>query len=856
MKSISIRHLLLSGTMILAACSEDITTSNNIFPSGNGEEDLVSVEFRLSEKINFTRAVSSIVTFDAGEKIRVCVSDNGGGSFDNYDFTTTGSGQTNVGLSAPDTPPYFPPGTSTTVQAYAYYPSPTSAVSAYSTESSSTIFTVAADQTSPANYKFSDLMYCANQTITKPNSGTLSMAHMMAQLHLNVNAVGLTVHRVVVNACNSVTFAPNTNTVTTTRDTKADIIASSGSGDAYVCIPQQQIAGVTIKIWTDAEGTESKIATFTFTSTDNFEAGSSYPINLTINAGQLGATTTITDWNGQESITFAPSGDLNVTIDPEGNFDFTYNGNEKRPSVRVMKDETELTLDTDYELRYFNNINAGSSATILVIGKGEVYNSSIAVVTFSIHPKTLTAEMVADIAAPTYTGTQQTPNVTVTDGSVLTLNTDYTLSYGENINVTTGGSITVTGMNNYTGEVERAFTILPKDISSDVTFTLMQSSYTYTGDAITAYVSLVEYNGHALSENTDYTVDSASTLSATDTGDYSIGLNGMGNYTGIKLLAWSISKANSDVTVTSPASGPLTLTNNQQMGNIRVSYNGDGTISATCYSNYVTLGNIDQSTGTIPVTARGNGTAIVTISVAETATHHASSTTVTVTVNSFPLPYQAIDLGLSVLWANINIGAVDETDFGTYFAWGETEGYTVVGGTTTAAEGNNKSFPFSWSNYNYCSGNYNVDANNKLTKYVPLDRAYYWGADGSPDGKLRLDDEDDAAKVNWGDGWRMPTQAEFAELLQTLSGERVTVDGIVGFRATASNGNSIFLPFAGYIPNNYITGIGNYGVYWSSDVHSDNPSLGMSPTISTSSVSPNNSSYRRGGLPIRPVKNK
>ena len=107
--------------------------------------------------------------------------------------------------------------------------------------------------------------------------------------------------------------------------------------------------------------------------------------------------------------------------------------------------------------------------------------------------------------------------------------------------------------------------------------------------------------------------------------------------------------------------------------------------------------------------------------------------------------YEYVDLGLSVKWAKCNVGAEKETDAGLYFAWGETTGYTA------SQVGTDKQF--SWSDYKYG----NSDSN--LTKY------------NQSDGKTVLESVDDAATQIMGGNWRMPTKAEFDELLSGTTNE-------------------------------------------------------------------------------------
>ena len=200
-----------------------------------------------------------------------------------------------------------------------------------------------------------------------------------------------------------------------------------------------------------------------------------------------------------------------------------------------------------------------------------------------------------------------------------------------------------------------------------------------------------------------------------------------------------------------------------------------------------------------------------------------------------------VDLGLpsGTLWATCNVGASSPEDYGNYFSWGETTGYND--GKTT----------FDWSTYKWCNG-----SSRTLTKYC-TDSSY--GYEGFTDDKTELDIEDDAASVNWGPAWRMPSLDQFEELINsdyTTTFGGYVVNGVIGYKITSlTNGNSIFLPAAGdhYFP----PGAGEYGFYWSRTLISDYPSdawflyFGWSfvPEIYTSSY------WYINSLSVRPVRN-
>ena len=167
----------------------------------------------------------------------------------------------------------------------------------------------------------------------------------------------------------------------------------------------------------------------------------------------------------------------------------------------------------------------------------------------------------------------------------------------------------------------------------------------------------------------------------------------------------------------------------------------------------------------------------------------------------------AVDLGLpsGTKWANMNVGAKKMEDYGLYFAWGETVGYT-----SDASDGH----VFDWASYKWCNG-----SSTTLTKYCNTDSC------GTVDNKTVLDVEDDAAYVNWGSAWRMPTVAEIQELIDNTTSTWTTVNGVKGRRFTSkTNGNSIFLPAAGDRWNVDLISAGSGGRYWSSSLDGSYPS--------------------------------
>lgn len=135
--------------------------------------------------------------------------------------------------------------------------------------------------------------------------------------------------------------------------------------------------------------------------------------------------------------------------------------------------------------------------------------------------------------------------------------------------------------------------------------------------------------------------------------------------------------------------------------------------------------------------------------------------------------YEYVDLGLpsGTLWATFNLGAAKPEDYGDLFAWGETE-------------------PKDKYDYpSYKHGNGRNGEHFKFTKYCSDSQH---GENGFTDTLTVLQPEDDAATVKWGDGWCMPTAAQYQELIDNTT--HTYQYGTKGVLFTASNGKSLFFP--------------------------------------------------------------
>ena len=200
---------------------------------------------------------------------------------------------------------------------------------------------------------------------------------------------------------------------------------------------------------------------------------------------------------------------------------------------------------------------------------------------------------------------------------------------------------------------------------------------------------------------------------------------------------------------------------------------------------------------------------------------------------STPSGVEAIDLGLpsGTLWANMNIGASTPEEYGDYFSWGE-----VVPKSN-----------YDYSTYKYCNGSYDT-----MTKYCTDPSV------GNVDNLTSLDSFDDAAYMNWGNNWRMPTKDQIQELIDYTNNEWISDyngTGINGFKYSKINDASIyiFIPAAGMRHESGLYFNGVCGRYWSSSVFEYGSSNAYINNFEESIGAHRYAHDRASGFPVRPV---
>lgn len=192
-----------------------------------------------------------------------------------------------------------------------------------------------------------------------------------------------------------------------------------------------------------------------------------------------------------------------------------------------------------------------------------------------------------------------------------------------------------------------------------------------------------------------------------------------------------------------------------------------------------------------------------------------------------------VDLGLpsGLLWATRNVGANHLGDNGDYFAWAETQPKSV----------------YDWSTYTYsCNGD-----NHSFTKYC---RHPNYGCDGLTDTLTILQHVDDAATASLGDGARMPTLEEWQELNNNCTSVWTTQYGVNGRLFIGSNGNTLFLPAAGWWSGNDLVFVGTDGEYWSSSLYVFYSDMAWYFDFNSAGSNTSHFNSRDWGRPIRAVK--
>jgi len=189
----------------------------------------------------------------------------------------------------------------------------------------------------------------------------------------------------------------------------------------------------------------------------------------------------------------------------------------------------------------------------------------------------------------------------------------------------------------------------------------------------------------------------------------------------------------------------------------------------------------------------------------------------------------AVDMGLpsGTLWCDRNVGAKFPEDYGAFFSWGNTDShYPNRDNMDWGDDDDGFDYSFDSDTYEKTAG-YKLEGN--------IDMAH------------------DAARVNMGEPWQMPTEEQIKELFDNCDWVRKTINGINGYIVTSKiNGNVVFFPASGYGGGTTWNNRGAYGDYWSSSWSSARFARGLG--FYSDGVNPQGTSYRYYGFAVRPVQ--
>lgn len=198
--------------------------------------------------------------------------------------------------------------------------------------------------------------------------------------------------------------------------------------------------------------------------------------------------------------------------------------------------------------------------------------------------------------------------------------------------------------------------------------------------------------------------------------------------------------------------------------------------------------------------------------------------------------HEYVEIG-GLKWATMNIGASQPSDYGLYFAWGDTQGYTYE----QVGSGEGQKY-FGWADYKYGNGT-NSPGETGMTKY------------NENDGNTILEASDDAAVANWGGSWRMPTRADFQALGAVVNTAWTQVNNVYGILCEDKTDSSktLFFPAAGDCRNGSVGLVGGGGNYWSSSLDTDDRQSACYLYFDSYDALWNDDDGRYCGFAVRPV---
>ena len=357
------------------------------------------------------------------------------------------------------------------------------------------------------------------------------------------------------------------------------------------------------------DGTEKKPKITVKSGRKSLVSGTDYTVSYKNNINAGTASVTITGkgkYSGTitKSFSIKPAGFTKASVTLSAS-SFTWNGAEKKPGVTVKIGNRQLTAGRDYTVSYKNNVSVGT-ASVTITAKGN-YTGSISK-NFSITAADFTKTSVSlSVSSFTYDGAEKKPKITVKNGKKqLTANTDYTVSYKNNINAGTA-SVTITGKGSYSGSQTKNFTITPADLTK-TKISLSASSFIYDGAEKKPAIT-IKAGKKQLTLNKDYTI---SYKNNTNVGTASVTVTGKGNYTGTISKSFTIAATNLSTADVKLSAASFTYNGKAFTPSVTVTCNGKVLTNGTDYSVAYT-NNINAGTSRVTITGIGAYSGVKTV---------------------------------------------------------------------------------------------------------------------------------------------------------------------------------------------------------------------------------------------------
>jgi len=557
--------------------------------------------------------------------------------------------------------------------------------------------------------------------------------------------------------------APGITGATTTYPTTATATASGGGGVGSLEWESAQSQS--------SVGSHTTRARWSGNSNYNASPWSSY---ATVQMNKAAGSVTI---NGVSLTYNATARNLATVSNNTGTMHYSTNGTSWSTSIPTATNANSYTVYwyMDASTNYNGIASASSRYVSSTIGK-------------------------ADQSAPTATGATTTYNTTATatasggggQGSIEWSNGNTQTSVGSKTTKARWSGNSNYNASPYSNEV----TVQMNKAAGSVTTAPVNTNYTYNG-AARAVASAGSGTGtmyYRLGTSGSFsTTMPTMTNAGSDTLYYYAAESTNYTQSSTGSITVSIQRASRTISFTSAPIG-VTVGSTITVAASPSAGSGDGTI--TFSSSDTSIATVSGSS----VTCIAEGTVTITATISQGTNYNSASTNYSLSVLG---PYVEI---AGIKWARKNVGANSITDYGLYFQWGDTQGYTAaqVGSSSSKKA-------FNWISYKYGNGT-SSPGKAGITKY------------NSTDGLTTLEASDDAAQAAWGGSWRMPTTEEYVALsnaVNTAWTNDYQGTGVSGLVCTDKTDSSkvLFFPAAGNARNGSVTNVGGVGVYWSSSVY-------------------------------------